>query len=163
MRIVKDTHQKISLYVIEGVHLDSVDDFKYSLITNNTNYHYLLSEEPMFSGLFVVNQEKHPQKLNKLLIEPRTTSTIIPNSNYNILLCNEKGEKLNELNCETMELRQIQEERNVFERVETRVFQQKSEVFRGEQFKSKTIEIELSLDGELFLILHIKHLKIRRL
>ena len=56
LRMVKDTYHKISLYVIEGIHLDSADCYKYSLINNNTDYHYLLSEEPIFEGLFGDNQ-----------------------------------------------------------------------------------------------------------
>jgi hypothetical protein len=47
-RLVKDINKKISLYIIEGVHSDSSEDYRYSFIKNNTQNYFLLSEEPVF-------------------------------------------------------------------------------------------------------------------
>ena len=168
LRIVKDTHTRINLYIIEGIHPHEKEQ-RYSIIKNDTPHHFLISEQPLFSRLFdhpnpnpLPNHNPHP-KLSKTLVEPYTTSTLTCNNNYNILLCNQGGEKLNELTKSTLSSNLIHEEKNSFSNVETRLFSMKTKASKGKQLRTKNVEMELSLDGENFVTLLMKDVKVRKL
>lgn len=157
-RLLKDISRRICFYIIEDAHSP---ESHYTLVHNTTDRHFLLAQAPKFAGIFE-QQPTPPSQPLKVLVQPGTSSVVLRRTDQSIFLCDERGERLNELKPALLDKMDVRCEKNSYGLLALVEFRRKAPML-NDQLRIKYFEVVLTHEGQEVVAVVVKDLNIRRL